>query len=88
MRTLRKRLVCTNRDDYQKNRIAIDKIEQRYLSKMASKGWELFVNGNTDNGFATAGNAFFKWERYITLVKYSESESDLRRKNIEEAQNV
>lgn len=88
MRTLRKRLVCSNRNDYKKNSDAMAKIEQRYLNKMSKNGWELYVNANTDNGFAAAGNAFFCWERYITLVKYNDKEKDLRLQRIRDSQEV
>lgn len=64
MRTIRKRLVCVNRNNHDKNRCAIGKIQERYLSKMAAKGWELYEDGQI-----TEGNSMFYWERYITIVK-------------------
>ena len=65
MRTLRKRLVTTNRDDERKNQVAIEKIQKRYVDKMELKGW-FFLE---DKACITEGNAFFYWERFITLYK-------------------
>ena len=65
MRVLRKRLVCTNRDDTAKNQIAIEKIQKRYVDKMIAKGW-VFLE---EKAYICEGNAFFYWERYLTLYK-------------------
>lgn len=68
MKTLRKRLVCANRgqsvEQQNKNRAAMDKVQERYLSKMRAKGWEIYQDGQISEG-----NVFFKWERYITIYK-------------------
>lgn len=69
MKTLRKRLTCANRggdlEGCRKNKEAMDKIQSRYVAKMEAKGWSL----EDGTGNPTEGNAMFKWERYITLVK-------------------
>lgn len=63
MRVIVKRLTCVNRGDSEQNQRAISKIVDRYVQKMASKGWTV------DESYRTAGNAYFRYEAYIRLHK-------------------
>ena len=64
MRTIRKRLTCVNRNDGEKNRVAMQSVIDRYVSKMQSKGW--YYIPHLDD---TAGNAFWYWEHYLSIFK-------------------
>ena len=65
MRTTRKRLTCVNRDNNDKNHIAIDKIMKRYIKKMKNSGWYYYYSAAA----RAEGDSFFVYERYITIYK-------------------
>lgn len=61
MRTLRKRLSVSNRNEDTANKIAIHKVVKRYVEKMKSKGWEL------DQIFT--GDSFLEYQAIVWLYK-------------------
>lgn len=63
MRTIYKKLKCINRSDSAQNKTAIAKVIDRYVKKMAAKGWTL------DESYYSDGNEYFTYIAYIRLYK-------------------
>ena len=67
MRYLRKRVTCVNRGNEGDNQTAINKIKQRYIAKMALRGW-IHTESTED---AASGDSMMKYEAYFTIMKPS-----------------
>jgi hypothetical protein len=64
MRTFQKKLTVKQRATHEQTLVAMDKVINRYVEKMAAKGWK-----RDEEATEFAGNNFLKYETIITMIK-------------------